>query len=176
MMSKLRRQIEKDEDVIETIIGFLSNAVWCMRNNNKNDEEIAHCLGTSTEMIDAIVCENYNAISSLLDFSKKIKFNEGDIDFYNKVENLDCELSEIYSDEMIETIKCDREIRRLAEIYILTHYELYEDDIILETRRLYYEGELIDDENDFASGLYNMDELYLKAIDYAINKRKRKEC
>lgn len=125
MSSKLRRQIEKDEDVIETIIGFLSNAVWCMRNNNKNDEEIARCLGTSTEMI--------------------------------------------------ETIKCDREIRRLAEIYILTHYELYEDDIILETRRL-YTYELIDDENDFASGLYNMNELYLKAIDYAINKRKRKEC
>ena len=49
------------------------------------------------------------------------------------------------------------------EIYIKEHLAHYKDFIVNETKSLHNQ-ELIDSEENYSSGLYNCDEIYVRAI------------
>lgn len=83
-----------------------------------------------------------------------------DIDLIDKLDNMDgCEIT----GELAEMIKGHKPLFVTIEEYIKMHINEYEDFIVEETESL-YEQELIQDEYDFASGLYNCDEIYVRAI------------
>lgn len=95
-------------------------------------------------------------------FDKWIKqLSSDDIDLLNKLSNM-CE-NEI-TEEMVELINNNKDkYYPRIELYIKKHVVEYRDFIKSETSKLWMEN-LIDDICDYSSGLYNCDELYVRAI------------
>lgn len=83
-----------------------------------------------------------------------------DVDLINKLDNM-CG-SEI-NDELFEELSNDKEKFSAIEQFVMEHVEEYEDFIVDETKSL-YEQEFIDEEDDYTGGLYNCDEIYMRAI------------
>ena len=84
-----------------------------------------------------------------------------DIDLYDKLDNMcGCELT----DEEYEFFadRCE-EIKEKVFAYIKEHIGEYEDDIIHETIQI-KDGWNCTEDYDFSAGLYNMDMLYLEAL------------
>lgn len=88
-----------------------------------------------------------------------------DIDLVDKLSNM-CE-NEI-SEELFELIdKNEQKYYPRIEEYIKKNINRYVDFIITETYALYNQ-ELIDSNDDWSSGLYNCDEIYVRAIANAL--------
>lgn len=83
-----------------------------------------------------------------------------DIDLINKLSNM-CD-SEI-DDELYEILSKDSNLQNKIEDFVMKYINEYEDFIIKETQYL-FDIECIDDVHDYSSGLYNCDELYMRAI------------
>lgn len=83
-----------------------------------------------------------------------------EVDLIDKLNNMcDCEIT----DELAEIINSNNELYVKIEDFVIKHVVEYEDFIISETEKLYAQ-ELIHEKDDYASGLYNCDEIYVRAI------------
>lgn len=94
-----------------------------------------------------------------------LNLSDEDIDIKNKLDNM-CG-SEI-DDELYETLTENKDM--LHQLCDNVRYLVQEDfddvaDFVLEETRSLYEEGLIDSEDDYSAGLYNMDGLYSLAIE-----------
>ncbi len=87
-----------------------------------------------------------------------------DVDLIDKLDNMSG--SEI-TGELAKFINNNNELYSKIEDFVIEHLAEYEDFIVSETEDL-YEQELINEPDDYASGLYNCDEIYVRAILNAI--------
>lgn len=88
-----------------------------------------------------------------------------DIDLIDKLENM-CN-NEI-NEELYNLINSNtNKYYPRIEKYIKEHVSYYVDFIVTETQSLYNQ-DLIDSNEYWSSGLYNCDEIYVKAIVYAL--------
>lgn len=97
-----------------------------------------------------------------------LNLTDDDIDLIDKLDNM-CG-SEI-DEELYDRLSEDEDIKN--EICDNVRYLVKEDldeiaDFVLEETKCLYEEELIDSEDDYSAGLYNMDGLYSTAIEMAI--------
>ena len=83
-----------------------------------------------------------------------------DVDLINKLDNM-CD-SEI-TGNLMNFIRKNPDLYSKIEDFVIEHVAEYEEFIVIETEGLYDE-ELIDEADDYASGLYNCDEIYIRAI------------
>lgn len=87
-----------------------------------------------------------------------------DVDLINKLDNMcGCEINS----ELYEFIRNDSELCTKIEDFVIKHVVEYEGFIIDETESL-YEQEFIVRLDDYSGGLYNCDEIYMRAILNAI--------
>ena len=112
-------------------------------------------------------------MKTIIEFINDLSSN--DIDLYNKLDNL-CGHGQI-SDTVYKLCQ-DEETFDIIEHYVR---EILQDDIgdtelaeeyinfIIEETESLYEQELINEADDFASGLYNCDDLFLYAIADALD-------
>ena len=83
-----------------------------------------------------------------------------DVDLIDKLSNMcDCEITE----DLMNFIHKNPDLYSKIEDFVIEHVNEYEEFITIETEGL-YEQELIEDEDDYSSGLYNCDEIYIRAI------------
>ena len=83
-----------------------------------------------------------------------------DVDLIDKLSNMcDNEITE----NLMNFIHKNPELYSQIEDFVIEHVAEYEEFITIETEGLYVE-ELIDAEDDYSSGLYNCDEIYIRAI------------
>jgi hypothetical protein len=87
-----------------------------------------------------------------------------DVDLYNKLDNMvGSEITSELADFVISTPDVYERVERCVMLWA----DEYEDFIVSETEKL-YEQELIESEDDYASGLYNCDAVYMRAILYTL--------
>ena len=98
-------------------------------------------------------------------FDKFVKhITRDDVDLIDKLDNMvDCEIT----GELAEYISENPRVFCAVENFVLRHVKEYEDFIVSETESL-WEQELIESKNDFASGLYNCDDIYVRAILHSV--------
>ena len=99
-----------------------------------------------------------------------LNLSDEDIDIVNKLDNM-CG-SEI-NDELYNRLSKDESVQN--KICENIRYLVREDlddvaDFVLDETKYLYEYELIESEDDYSAGLYNMDGLYSLAIEMAIGK------
>lgn len=88
-----------------------------------------------------------------------------DIDLIDKLENM-CN-NEI-NEELFDLIDSNtNKYYPRIEKYIKEHIGYYVDFIVTETQSLYNQ-DLINHHEDWSSGLYNCDQIYVRAISYAL--------
>ena len=97
------------------------------------------------------------------EWKKQLKSEEIDLD--DKLSNM-CE--NCLSEELINLIyRNEKKYFSRIEQYIKEHINNYCSFIISETQKL-YELDLIESSSDWSSGLYNCDEIYVRAISNAL--------
>lgn len=83
-----------------------------------------------------------------------------DVDLIDKLDNM---CGNEITCELAKFINKNKELYSKIEDFVIEHVAEYEEFIVIETEGL-YEQELIDEEDDYVSGLYNCDEIYIRAI------------
>lgn len=95
-----------------------------------------------------------------------LNLSDDDIDIVNKLDNMYG--SEITDEKLYERLAKDKDIQSAicenVRFLVKKDIDDVSEEVTNETRNLFEDG-LIDTEDDYTAGLYNMDGLYVQAIE-----------
>lgn len=153
------------------------------KESSENCLVFAELLSTGHRLTEAHVCMVKLDVEKIHDEKKAtrerklrdvskflLKLSDEDIDLENKLDNM--EGCEICNRVLYKFLTSDSEIQELIRARLKWKAKLFTDTIaefvLDETEKLFSDG-VISSDDDYASGFYNMDKLYVTAIKEVLN-------